>query len=73
MTGSGKRPRNMIYIVSKRRIVTGNKVKNAQKTYEKLVRREKHEGMTPWLADAFQKAAARLKKMGLSHLVKSKV
>ncbi len=63
----------MIYIVSKRRIVTGNKVKNAQKTYEKLVRREKHEGMTPWLADAFQKAAARLKKMGLSHLIKSKV
>lgn len=60
----------MIYIVSKRRVVTGNKIKNAQKTYEKLLRREKHEGMTPWLSDAFEKATARLKKMGLSNLIK---
>gem|GEM_PF-4638301 len=29
--------------------------------------------MTPWLVDAFAKATARLKKMGLSHLTKSKV
>jgi hypothetical protein len=63
----------MIYIVSKRRAITGDKIKNAQKTYEKLVRREKHEGMTPWLVDAFAKSVARLKKMGLSHLTKTKV
>ncbi len=63
----------MIYIVSKRRAITGDKTKNAQKTYEKLLRREQHEGMTPWLVDAFEKAVARLKKMGLSHLLKPKV
>lgn len=70
MVGSGKRPRNMIYIVSKRRSITGNKVKNAQKAYEKLVRREQHEGLTPWLVNAFEKAGAKLKKMGLSKLLK---
>lgn len=72
MTGYGKRPRNMIYIVSKRRQITGNKILNAQKTYEKLLRREQHEGMTAWLVDAFAKAEARLRKMGLSKLIKAK-
>ncbi len=70
MVGCGKRPRNQIYIVSKRRSVTGDKISNAKKTYEKLVRREKHEGKTAWLADAMKKAVARLKKMGLNNLIK---
>ena len=56
----------MIYIVSKRRSITGDKLTNAQKTYEKLLRREKHEGKTLWLADAMNKAVARLKKMGIA-------
>ena len=59
----------MIYIVSKRRSITGNKLTNAQKTYEKLLRREQHEGKTAWLADAMTKAVARLRKMGLSNLL----
>jgi|GEM_PF-815213 len=71
MTGSGKRPRNKIYIVSKRRQITGDKIVNAQKTYEKLVRREQHEGKTAWLADAMEKAIARLKKMGLANYIKN--
>ena len=61
----------MIYIVSKRRSITGDKLTNAQKTYVKLLRREKHEGKTAWLADAMVKATARMKKMGLSSLIKS--
>jgi len=61
----------MIYIVSKRRSITGDKLNNAQKTYEKLLRREKHEGKTAWLDDAMKKAIARMKKMGLSHVIKS--
>ena len=71
MTGHWKRPRNQIYIVSKRRSITGDKIANAKKTYEKLVRRESHEGKTAWLADAMTKAVARLKKMGLSNLTKN--
>ncbi len=71
MTGSGKRPRNKIYIVSKRRAITGDKITNAKKTYEKLVRREEHEGKTAWLADAMAKAVARLKKMGLANYIKN--
>lgn len=71
MTGSGKRPRNQIYIVSKRRQIPGDKMHNAKKTYEKLLRREKHEGKTAWLADAMTKATARLKKMGLAQFVKN--
>ena len=71
MTGSGKRPRNKIYIVSKRRQITGDKITNAEKTYEKLVRREAHEGKTAWLVDAMTKAVARLKKMGLANFVKN--
>jgi hypothetical protein len=71
MTGSGKRPRNKIYIVSKRRAITGDKITNAKKTYEKLVRREAHEGKTAWLVDAMSKAVARLKKMGLANYIKN--
>lgn len=71
MTGSGKRPRNKIYIVSKRRSITGDKISNAKKTYEKLVRREAHEGKTAWLADAMTKATARLRKMGLANFIKN--
>ncbi len=71
MVGCGKRPRNKIYIVSKRRSITGDKIHNAQKTYEKLLRREKHEGKTLWIVDAMEKAVARLKKMGLSNLIKN--
>ena len=71
MTGHWKRPRNLIYIVSKRRQITGDKITNAKKTYEKLVRREAHEGKTVWLADAMTKAVARLKKMGLANFVKN--
>ena len=71
MTGSGKRPRNKIYIVSKRRSITGDKISNAKKTFEKLIRREKHEGKTAWLADALTKAVARLKKMGLENFTKN--
>jgi hypothetical protein len=71
MVGAGKRPRNKIYIVSKRRSIPGKKIANAKKTYEKLVRREAHEGKTTWLADAMTKAVARLKKMGLSNLIKN--
>ena len=71
MVGAGKRPRNRIYIVSKRRQVTGDKVRNAQKTYEKLLKREKHEGKTLWLADALKKAVARLKKMGVANMIKN--
>ncbi|MBP6921252.1 hypothetical protein KBB89_01765 [Candidatus Gracilibacteria bacterium] len=71
MTGSGKRPRNKIYIVSKRRAITGDKITNAKKTYEKLVRREQHEGKTAWLIDAMSKAVARLKKMGLANYIKN--
>ena len=70
MVGHGKRPRNKIYIVSKRRQITGGKIHNAEKTYEKLLRRKAHEGMTAWLADAFEKAEARLRKMGLAKLIK---
>ena len=71
MTGSGKRPRNKIYIVSKRRAITGDKITNAKKTYEKLVRREAHEGKTAWLVNAMSKAVARLKKMGLANYIKN--
>ena len=70
MTGYWKRPRNKIYIVSKRRQIPGGKMVNAKKAYEKLLRREEHEGKTAWLADAMTKAVARLKKMGLSNFVK---
>lgn len=61
----------MIYIVSKRRQITGDKIKNAVKTYEKLLRRKAHEGMNAWLEDAFTKAENRLKYMGLSKLIKA--
>lgn len=71
MVGAGKRPRNAMYIVSKRRQITGDKVKNATKAYEKLLRREKHEGTNSWLVDALSKATMRLKKMGLSKLIKN--
>jgi ribosomal protein S20 len=70
MVGCGKRPRNKIYIVSQRRQITGDKITNAKKTYEKLLRREQHEGKTAWLDDAMTKATARLKKMGLNGLIK---
>ncbi len=73
MVGCGKRPRNQIYIVSKRRSITGDKISNAKKTYEKLVRREAHDGKTAWLADAMTKAIARLKKMGLANFVANSV
>ncbi len=63
MVGAGKRPRNKIYIVSERRQIPGDKIKKAKKTFEKLLRREKHEGKTVWLADALEKSVRRLKKM----------
>ncbi len=71
MVGAGKRPRNKIYIVSKRRQPTGNRISNAKKAYEKLLRREKHEGKTTWLAQALEKMELRLKKMGLKSLTKN--
>lgn len=55
-----------MYIVSQRRQIPGDKVKNAQKTYEKLLRRKEIEGETPWILDALKKANARLNKMGIS-------
>ncbi len=61
----------MIYIVSQRRSIAGDKIKNAKKTYEKLVRRLEHEGTTAWLADAMVKAKARLRMMGLASLIKN--
>lgn len=62
-----------MYIVSKRRQITGNKLKNATKTYEKLLRRQAHEGDTAWLSDAMFKATNRLKKMGMWNMLKQKI
>ncbi len=59
---SSKRPHYRNYSVNKKRVNSGEKVKNALKHYDKLQERIKVEWETKWLKNAVTFVMAKLKK-----------
>jgi hypothetical protein len=60
-----KRPYRDNYSVNNRATKWGEKVEQAIKHYKTLQRREKIEGKTTWIANAFEIVLIKLKKYGI--------
>ena len=54
-----------MYKRNRKQRTSGEKLKKAQKTLEKLEARVKKEGETAWIKDALKKAQTKLKKYGI--------
>ncbi len=63
---NGAKYERWLYNLNRVRKKSGKKYKKAKETYINILRKEDKNWETKWTVDAKAKAAARLKKMGIS-------